>query len=57
VRIAQSGMQKLLELEGQPTATVAGRYTRGCTGVGNRVWEIKTKLNVSSEDKHTLQLF
>jgi hypothetical protein len=53
VRIAQTGMQKLLELEGQPTV---GRYTRGYTGVGKRVRAIKTKLNVSPEDKHTTLL-
>jgi hypothetical protein len=53
VHIAQTGMQKLLKLESQPTA---GRYTRGYTGVGKRVRAIKTKLNVSPEDKHTTLL-
>jgi hypothetical protein len=50
VRIAESGMQKLLELEDQPNP---GRYTRGYTGVGKRVRVIKTKLNVSPDDKNT----
>lgn len=50
VRIAESGMQKLLKLEDQPKP---GRYTRGYTGVGKRVRAIKTKLNVSPDDKNT----